>query len=200
MTLVGDPGDRMANLSSRARRRRREAEAAELATVRQVAHGRRALMFGLPELGPGNDGPHGTVRASSVARTLMAPASVTPPWRQPNVGVQPTPGQLRQMRPARPERDHWDERGDSVRRWAERSRRSSGYRPFSLRARRMTPCRARPTPAPTATAHAHPDTLSNVRRQACSRLPAVSFPRASAARRSEGRIARCSWGSGHPSR
>jgi hypothetical protein len=140
MTLVGDPGDLMANLSSRARRRRREAEAAELATVRQVAHGRRALMFGFPELGPGNDGPHGTARASSVARTLMAPASVTPPWRKPNVGTQP-----------------------------------------NSRAARMTPCRARPTPAPTATAHAHPDTLSNVRRQACSRLPAVSFPRASAA-------------------
>jgi hypothetical protein len=112
MTLVGDRGDLMANLSLRARRRRREAEAAELATVRRAAGGRRALMFGLPELGPGNDGPHGTARASSVAGTLMAPASVTQPGRKPNVGAQPTPGQLRQMRPARPERDLRDERGD----------------------------------------------------------------------------------------
>src|SRR5450759_233179 len=105
MSLAWDLGDLMTNFSPNARRRRREAEAIELAALRQVARSRLALMFGLPVLDSGNDGPLGTAHGPSVAGTLPAQAIVTQPGRQPNVGGPSTPARLRRVSSARPHGD-----------------------------------------------------------------------------------------------
>jgi hypothetical protein len=108
-------GDLRANLSRSARRRRREAEADELAALRQVARGRLALMFDLPEPGPGDDGPLGSSRRPSVAGTLVAPAILTASGRQPSVGVLPAPARVRRASPTPPLGDLLGARGDFVR-------------------------------------------------------------------------------------